>query len=330
MFTDRVKLKLKAGKGGNGVVAWRREKYIAKGGPSGGNGGRGGSIIFQADPSLHSLDHFRNRRQIGAENGIQGSANLRQGRQGHDLILKVPCGTLLRDTTTGTLLYDFTEKDEELPLCEGGKGGLGNNFFKNSRNRAPNKATPGKPGQTIEVELELKLIADIGFVGMPSAGKSTLLSSLAHIDVKTGAYPFTTLTPNLSMIEFEDYSRLYFADIPGLIADAHKGKGLGHEFLRHVERTNTLIFILDLSPERDPKEDLAVLRNELASYAQSLTEKPYLIVLNKIDLIEDPTEVKQLFPNEKVYCISALKKTGLQELLKGIKEVAQQDGKRYY
>ncbi|MDX8430706.1 MAG: GTPase ObgE [Candidatus Algichlamydia australiensis] len=330
MFTDRIKLKLKAGKGGNGAVAWRREKYIPKGGPSGGNGGKGGSIIIKTDPSIRSLDHFRNRRQISAENGQQGSANLRQGRQGEDLILKIPPGTLLRDATTGTLLYDFTKKDEELTLCEGGKGGLGNHFFKNSRNRAPTKSTPGKLGQLKEIELELKLIADVGFVGLPSAGKSTLLSTLANIEVKTGAYPFTTLSPNLSMIEFDDYSRVYFADIPGLIANAHKGKGLGHEFLRHVERTNTLVFILDLSFERDPKEDLATLRNELGSYSPKLLEKPYIIALNKIDLLDATLNPEELFPNETIFCISALNGEGLPPLLEEIKTVAQRDGKRFY
>ena len=328
MFTDRIKLKLKAGKGGNGAVAWRREKYVPKGGPSGGNGGRGGDVIVKTDPTVRSLDHFRNRRQIAAQNGEQGGVNLRQGKQGEDLIIKIPPGTLLRDLETGTLLYDFTEAGEELLLCEGGRGGIGNNFFKNSRNRAPSKATPGKIGQLKEVELELKLIADVGFVGLPSAGKSTLLSSLANIDVKTGAYPFTTLSPNLSMIEFDDYSRVYFADIPGLINGASKGKGLGHEFLRHVERTNTLVFILDLSPENDPKEDLKTLREELGSYSKALLDKPYIIALNKIDLLETPPV--NLFPNENVHYISAYTGENLPELLEAVKTLSQRDGKRFY
>ncbi|MEM8728238.1 MAG: GTPase ObgE, partial [Chlamydiota bacterium] len=244
MFTDTVKMKLRAGRGGNGVIAWRREKYIPKGGPCGGNGGGGGSIIIENDPRIFSLNAYRNRRLVSAENGRPGGTNNRQGRSGKDLIIKVPRGTLIRDGATGGLLHDLTEPDERFLICSGGRGGKGNTFFKTPTDRAPAKATAGKEGEVKDVELELKLIADVGFIGFPNAGKSTLLSKLAPIAVKTGAYPFTTLKPNLSYIEWDDFSRIYLADIPGIIPDAHNDRGLGLSFLKHVERSSTLVYII--------------------------------------------------------------------------------------
>lgn len=336
MFTDSVKIKLSAGKGGNGTIAWRREKYIPKGGPYGGNGGSGGSVIIKADPEIYSLDEFRNRRQMRAENGRPGESNNRHGRNGKDLVLKVPCGTLVRDHETDGLLYDLTEPGEEFLLCTGGRGGKGNTFFKTSTNQAPAKATPGKEGEIKDVELELKLIADVGFMGFPNAGKSTLLSKLAAIEVKTGAYPFTTLKPNLSFIEFDDFSRIYLADIPGIIPDAHNDRGLGLSFLKHVERSSTLIYIIDVSGEegRDPFEDFEILRKEAESYSPAILEKPFLVALNKTDKAaeENVASFKERYPYDPstLFEISALEEKGLSPFVEQMRSLAQADGKKYH
>lgn len=310
MFTDTVKLTLRAGRGGNGVVAWRREKYIPKGGPYGGNGGRGGSIILEVDPEVYSLDYYRNRRLLKAENGKDGSSNRRQGAQGKNLTLRVPCGTLVKDSTTGEILHDLTEPGQTLPICDGGKGGIGNAFFKTPTNQAPNKSTPGKMGHEMGLELELKLIADVGFVGLPNAGKSTLMKALSGAQVKTAAYPFTTLSPNLGFVQYDDYSRVYLADIPGIIRGAHANKGLGHAFLKHIERNKALVFVLDASD--DPERDLQILRDELAAYSPETLEKPSLIILNKIDLAEPEFEHEHI-------AISALDGEGLPQMLESLK-----------
>lgn len=322
MFVDRVRLKLQAGKGGNGAVAWRREKYIRKGGPAGGNGGRGGSIVIEATSNELCLESFRNKRLLKAENGGQGGARQKHGRNGRDLVLKVPCGTLLKEVQTGEILFDFTEDGERWTVCEGGKGGKGNESFKTATNRAPNFCTPGKEGQEREIELELKLIADVGLVGFPNAGKSTLISALAKVNVKIAPYPFTTLRPNLGYIEFDDYSRVLMADIPGLIKGAHENKGLGFEFLRHVERTKILVYILDASgvDGRHPTDDLKVLLEELSSYSTNLASKPFVVVLNKIDTEESREKVMEFkekypFPPSTLMEISALEKEGITPFL---------------
>lgn len=286
MFVDKVQIKVTAGSGGNGVVAWRREKYIPKGGPYGGNGGRGGSIILEADNNLVSLESYRNRKLIKAENGQQGGSALKQGRSGEDLILKVPFGTLVKDPETGAILFDFTETQTRWLACQGGRGGRGNASFRSPTRQAPHFATNGTPGEALELVLELKLIADIGLIGMPNAGKSTLHSQITHVEVKTGAYPFTTLAPNLSYIEWEDRSRTFVADIPGIIENAHLDKGLGLAFLKHIERTSILIYVIDVSgfEEREPFEDFTILRKELEEYSPELLEKPFLVVLNKTDM----------------------------------------------
>lgn len=325
MFVDRVIIQFLAGKGGNGVVAWRREKFIPKGGPSGGNGGRGGSIILQADTQIPSLDWFRHRRLIKAENGADGGGNCRQGRTGQDLILKVPCGTLVKDASTGEVLHDFTEDGEKWTLCKGGRGGRGNDSFKTPTNRAPNNFTLGTPGESAQVELELKLIADVGLVGFPNAGKSTLISTLAGLRVKVAAYPFTTLQPNLGFIELPNYQRVYIADIPGIIEGASNNRGLGFEFLRHIERTKLLIFILDASgiDGRTPMDDFRVLREELGAYNPELLERPYVVALNKIDTDESLENIEQFcreysFPEGTLFKISAAYGEGLQELVQEI------------
>lgn len=332
MFVDRVTVELIAGKGGNGVVAWRREKYIPKGGPCGGNGGRGGSIILHADVQAFSLDYFRNRRILKAENGGSGGANCRQGRKGKDLVLKVPCGTLVKDAQTGEILHDFTINGEEWVICKGGRGGRGNDSFKTPTNQAPNFCTQGTAGESLKVEFELKLIADVGLVGFPNAGKSTLISSLANIKVKIAAYPFTTLHPNLGYIELEDLKRIYIADIPGIIEGAHRDRGLGFEFLRHIERTELLLFVLDASgiDGRSPLADYQVLCAELEAYNPELLNLPSLILLNKIDC-EESKENIETFLNEyskmkeNIFLVSALTGEGLAELIKAIAGTIKKD-----
>lgn len=334
MFKDLVTLKLSAGKGGNGVVAWRREKYLPKGGPSGGNGGPGGSIYLESTPDLYSLDMFRNKKLISAKAGGNGGSNQKNGKKGEDLYLRIPCGTLLKNPVTKEVIHDFGQEPQKLLLCTGGKGGLGNAFFKTSRNQAPNKATPGKDGEEIDIELELKLIADVGFVGFPNAGKSTLLNALSLTRVKTADYPFTTLSPNLSFIEYDDYSRVYIADIPGIIEGAHENKGLGFSFLKHIERTSVLVYVVDVSTEiRDnPLKDFITLRNELENYDKSLLDKPFMVALNKID--KDDIALKEFkeaypFDPKTIYPISAATKEGIPAFSKAIKEISQRDKIRF-
>lgn len=325
MFVDRVVLDLFAGKGGNGVVAWRREKFIPKGGPTGGNGGRGGSVVLVADSQVYSLEWYRNRRILKAENGMPGASNSRQGRNGKNLELRVPCGTLVKNSVTGEILHDFTQDKEEWVICKGGKGGLGNEAFKTPTHQAPNVCTEGLAGENVEVELELKLIADVGLVGFPNAGKSTLISALAHVKVKVAPYPFTTLQPNIGFIKREDMTRIYIADIPGIIEGAHRNRGLGFEFLRHIERTKLLLFVLDASgiDGRNPADDFRVLRNELATYNPEMLERPYFVVLNKIDAEESLENIKQFykeFPLDPslVFEVSAIIGEGVKELEKAL------------
>lgn len=333
MFVDRAFIQFSAGKGGNGVVAWRREKYIPKGGPAGGNGGKGGSIIFEADAEIPSLDWFRHRRLLKAENGGAGGGNCRQGRNGTDLILKVPCGTLVKNGNTGEILHDFTQNKERWTLCKGGRGGRGNDSFKTPTNRAPNQYTEGSEGESCYIELELKLIADVGLVGFPNAGKSTLISSLAGLRVKVAAYPFTTLQPNLGFIELENYQRIYIADIPGIIEGASHNRGLGLEFLRHIERTKLLIYILDASgiDGRTASHDFRILREELEAYNPELLDRPYLVALNKVDTEESKEHIEQFskdykFPPHTLFKISAAYGDGLEALLREIAKRLKVEG----
>lgn len=319
MFIDRVKVSLSAGRGGDGAVAWIRLKFIPKGGPCGGNGGKGGSVILRASVNVPSLDWFRNRKILKAKNAQPGGKNLCSGKNGEDLILEVPCGTLVKDLDTGEVLYDMTEDGQEVVICKGGKGGRGNDSFKSPTNRAPNEYTPGLPGEEKNIEFELKLIADVGLIGYPNAGKSTLISSLADVKVKVAPYPFTTLVPNIGYILNADHTRIYVADIPGIIEGAHENRGLGLEFLRHIERTSLLMFVLDASgiDGRTPASDLKVLRKELKAYNPKLLERPSLLVLNKIDdeaCQEHLEDFKKKFPKEKPFLISAITGEGLKEL----------------
>lgn len=322
MFIDSVKLKLAAGAGGNGIVAWRREKCIPKGGPYGGNGGKGGNVLIKSSPDVYSLEAYRNRRHLSAQNGRLGGVNRRAGRSGTNLTLKVPLGTLIKDTETNEVLFDFGSTPTQWMICAGGRGGLGNACFKSARNQAPNKSTPGLEGEMRSVEFELKLIADIGLIGMPNAGKSTFMEAVTHTKVNIGAYPFTTLFPNLSFIQCEDYRRLLIADIPGIIQGAHNNKGLGHAFLRHIERTNTLLFVIDISgiEGRNPLDDFFMLRSELESYDPALLKKPFLVALNKIDTEEAKQHLSTFkeaypYPKETLFTISTKEKQGLTPLI---------------
>lgn len=326
MFVDRVNIEVKAGNGGNGVVAWRKEKYIPKGGPSGGDGGKGGSVIIRSDVNVDALDWFKHTRLLQAPHGDQGQSGCKNGKNGKDLILLVPPGTQIKDSETHELLFDTHEHSADFVLCKGGKGGKGNFRFRTSTNRAPNIATPGQEGETKKIELELKLIADVGLVGFPNAGKSTLLSVLCHRQVKTAPYPFTTLSPNLGFVSFKGDRRVLLADIPGIIEGAHQDRGLGLDFLRHIERTKALLFVLDASgiDGRDPLSDYQVLRQELHLHNPELLQRPFAILLNKIDVEEAQGNIAQ-FKQEvsKGVCeISCQDKNGLDEVLRFLEPFA--------
>ena len=328
MFVDFVSLKLEAGSGGPGVIAWRREKYLPKGGPVGGDGGRGGSIILEADAQLYSLEGYRNRKQMKARSGAAGGASCRQGRSGEDLLLKVPCGTVIRDVSTGEVLQDLVHPGQRFVVCRGGKGGFGNHRFRTATQQAPYICTPGEPGEIREIEMELKLIADVGLVGFPNAGKSTLIQALTQVAVKIAPYPFTTLRPNLGFLMGEAGARVLLADIPGIIEGAHRNRGLGLAFLKHIERTAILLYVLDAGgwEERDPMADLATLQQELSSYRAELLEKPSAIVLNKLDLSEEVAArfLEQYSGKWPVFLVSAQEGTGVPALRAYLLEQAGQ------
>jgi GTPase len=283
MFIDESKLEVHAGHGGKGMVSFRREKFVPLGGPSGGNGGRGGHVILQATTEVHTLYDIGNKRIFRAERGEGGAPSLCTGRSGKDIVIAVPLGTLVKDLVTGELMADLKEDGQKFMAAEGGKGGLGNAAFKSSTNRAPTKFGPGTEGQSRKLLLELKLVADCGLVGFPNAGKSSLIRKLSSATPKVADYPFTTLKPALGIVEVSPGKSFVLVDIPGLIEGAAEGKGLGHQFLRHVERCACLAYVLDSSDE-DPYAQYKILRNEMEKFHPLLLTKPKLIVLNKIDL----------------------------------------------
>ncbi len=318
-FVDEAKFFVKAGDGGNGCVSFRREKYVPRGGPNGGDGGKGGDVYLVADSNLRSLIDFRYRSHFKAEPGIRGQGSDMHGRGGKDSILRVPLGSVIKDAETGAVLVDLTEPDQTYCVAEGGKGGLGNSRFATSTNRAPRKATPGKPGEERWLIIELKLLADVGLIGLPNAGKSTLLSKLSAANPKIASYPFTTLEPQLGVLHFKYTEPCIIADIPGLIEGAHEGIGLGHQFLRHIERTSILLHLIDAStPDEQPLEDYRTLARELGAYNQELLDRKHLIVLNKIDLIDEErlAEVREQFAavGMPVLVISAEEGDGLEPL----------------
>lgn len=294
MFVDQVVIQVQAGKGGDGCVSFYRARALPKGGPDGGNGGNGGSVHFEADEGLNTLMDFRGKHHWTAKPGEPGRGKQQYGAAAEDLIVRVPPGTLIYDNKSGELLADVGPGDRTL-IARGGQGGFGNEHFKSATNQAPRQSTPGEPGEQYELRLELKLIADVGLIGMPNAGKSTLLSALTRADAKVGDYPFTTLSPQLGIAQLDPARRLVLADIPGLIEGAAGGAGLGHEFLRHVERTRVLVHILDVMPEdgSDPADNYRIVREELAGYAMALAEKPEVIALNKLDLLPGDEEREQ-------------------------------------
>ena len=337
MFTDFTKIKCISGKGGNGVISWTRAKYLPKGGPSGGNGGKGGSIQLRASKDIACLNHLRGKKFISAEKGRDGSSNNKTGRQGRDNTVLVPVGTIVTNSETEEIIGDFIEEGQELCIAEGGRGGLGNTCFKTATNRTPRKCTPGKPSEELFISLEMKMIADIGFVGLPNAGKSTLMKALTATDVKIGNYPFTTIKPNLSYLEYDDYSRVYIADIPGIIKDAHKNRGLGLAFLKHIERSKALIYIVDIAPLgdiSDPIEDYKILIDELSCHNKELLERESIIVLNKCELEGASKNIKKFRKeftghHHEIIEISAKEKINIDHLRSKVKEISQREGKRY-
>ena len=283
MFYDEAKINVRSGDGGDGMIGFRREKFVRQGGPDGGDGGRGGDVIFVASSHLNSLITFQHQKHYRAGNGEHGTVQRMTGAGGDDLRLQVPVGTVIRNAETGDMLADMTEVGQEVVILAGGRGGRGNIHFANSRHQAPRIAERGEPGEELWLTLELKLIADVGIVGVPNAGKSTLLSVVSAARPKIGDYPFTTLQPSLGVVSLDDYETIVLADIPGLIEGASAGVGLGHDFLRHIERTRVLIHLLD-GMSQDPLQDFAMIKEELARYNPDLAAKPQLVVLNKIDL----------------------------------------------
>lgn len=296
MFIDSAKIRLKAGRGGDGAVAWRREKYEPAGGPHGGDGGRGGDVIIKADEGLHTLMDFRYKREYKAQNGENGMNKLKYGKAGEDIILKVPVGTLVKDEETGGVIYDFKSRDDEFVICHGGRGGHGNAKYKTSTRRSPNFAQAGTKGEERSVILELKLLADVGLVGFPNVGKSTLLSQVSKARPKISNYHFTTLTPNLGLVSLGPEESFVLADIPGLIEGASQGIGLGDEFLKHIERTGVLIHVLDISgsENRDPLEDFYKINEELYNYNEKLRDKTQIIFANKMDIPSSKENLEKL------------------------------------
>jgi GTP-binding protein len=283
-FIDQARIAVKAGRGGDGIVAFRREKYVPAGGPSGGDGGRGGNVLLRADPNLQTLLDFKYKRLFAADDGRRGGPNRCTGASGEHLLIKVPCGTQVSDARTSILLGDLTAAGDELLVAVGGRGGLGNAHYLSNRNRAPEKCTEGKDGEEWLVQLELKLLAEVGIIGLPNAGKSTLISVLSAARPKIADYPFTTLVPNLGVVRRPSGDGTVFADIPGLIAGAAQGAGLGHDFLRHIERTRLLLHLVDASSAA-VLEDVQVVERELQAYGHGLAQRPRLLVLNKIELL---------------------------------------------
>ena len=315
-FVDYVKICCRSGKGGAGSKHFHRDRTTAKGGPDGGDGGRGGHVILRGNKQIWTLLNLKYRKHVIAEHGDPGSANLKTGKNGKDEILEVPLGTVAKDAETGEFICEITSDGEEIVLLQGGKGGLGNNHFKSSTNQAPRYAQPGEYGKEEWKILELKVLADVGLVGFPNAGKSTLLSVVSAAKPEIANYPFTTLVPNLGIVAYRDHKSFVMADIPGIIEGAHKGKGLGHRFLRHIERNAVLLFMIPADSD-DILEEYQILLNELGQYNPDLLDKERILAITKCDLLDDElmTELKDELPKDvKVVCISSVSQQGLTEL----------------
>ncbi len=333
-FIDEVSITVQSGDGGRGCVSFRREKYIPRGGPDGGDGGKGGDVILKSTSRRRTLYPFRFKREFKAKNGAAGQGKQRSGKNGDDLILEIPPGTLVTDTETNEIIKDFTRAEEAFILARGGRGGLGNHRFKTSTNRAPRYAQPGEPGQLLKLKLELKLLADIGLVGLPNAGKSTLISVVSSASPKIADYPFTTLTPILGVVQPAGAESFVVADIPGLIEGAHRGAGLGVRFLRHIERTRVLLHLVDASsidPDK-PLVDYETVNREMALYNPKLAEKPQIVVLTKMDLPGTGRAAERFqaaVKEREVMLISAVTQKGVNALILKMAELLDRldDGK---
>jgi GTP-binding protein len=320
MFLDRAVIEITGGHGGNGCTSFRREKYVPRGGPNGGDGGKGGDVWLVVDPQRATLRDFRYRRRFQGARGMHGEGSDRTGRSGDDLLIPVPPGTVVFDDEDDKMLDDLREPDQRVLVARGGRGGRGNARFATSTNRAPRRSDPGEPGETRRVRLELKLIADVGLVGFPNAGKSTLLARISDAQPKIADYPFTTLTPNLGVVQLSDWRQFVVADIPGILEGAHEGKGLGLEFLRHIERTRVLLFLIDVTSTA-PDEDLVKLRAELEHHGGGLVDRPYRVVLTKADLLAAPVVPRALAARGDIRLISAVRGDGIDPLLEEIHEM---------
>lgn len=338
MFYDYAKVNVLGGAGGNGIVAFRREKYVPKGGPAGGDGGRGGSIILRADEGLRTLVDFRYQTHYKGERGEHGQGDKKHGRSGKDIVLRVPVGTMVREAADGRLMADLREPGQEVVVAKGGRGGRGNTRFVNSIHRAPAYAENGEPGQERWITLELKLLADVGLVGFPNAGKSTLISRMSAAKPKIANYPFTTLEPNLGVVKVDAGRSFVVADVPGLVQGAAEGAGLGHRFLRHVERCRVLVHLVDIAgvDGRDPLEDVAQINDELARYAPALAEKPMLLIANKMDLLSSEegeaalARLAEAYPEVPLLSLSAATSEGVQVLIYRLADLLDEIGPMVY
>ncbi len=316
MFADEARINVKGGDGGNGCMSFRREKFVPRGGPDGGDGGDGGNVVFVVDPNLNTLVDFRYNRHFRAERGKHGQGAKKHGHNGADIIVSVPPGTVIRDAETETVIADMSEPEDRVVVARGGTGGRGNSHFATPTNQAPRRADPGRPGEEREVLLELKLLADVGLVGFPNAGKSTLLSRVSAAHPKIADYPFTTLQPILGIVRYGDYKSLVMADIPGIIEGAHEGRGLGLRFLRHIERTKVLLFLVECTSE-DPAGDYRMLLDELASFSEAMLDKPRLVAFSKTDTLppEERSHTPRFGDDVEVLPISSVTGDGIQPLL---------------
>ena len=314
-FIDYAKISVSSGKGGDGCVAFLREKFRPKGGPSGGDGGKGGSILFQSDSKLTTLQDYSYNKQYFAKSGENGKGKNMHGKNAQNIVLKVPVGTIIKDIDQNKIIYDFNNDNEEIIVCKGGNGGFGNARFKTNKNPAPRFANDGEKGILLNLELELKVLADVGLVGFPNAGKSTFISSISNARPKIADYPFTTLIPNLGIVKYGQYKSFVMADIPGLIEGASNGKGLGTQFLKHIERTKILVFIIDLNSE-DVENEYNLLCNELKSFDKRLLDKPKIILLSKLDLVSNDDVDLLFFKNMKdVIKISSVSKLNIDKAI---------------
>jgi GTP-binding protein len=315
MFIDFAKIQVKAGNGGDGCISFRREKFIPKGGPDGGDGGKGGDVIFMADENLHTLQDIVHHRIFRAQNGEKGLGQNSSGKNAEDIVIAVPVGTIVKNSTANFVLADLVKNRQEVIIAKGGHGGYGNSHFKSPTNRTPRQCTPGKAGEEKLISLELKVLADVGLVGFPNAGKSTLLASVSAAKPKIANYPFTTLSPNLGIVKVKEFKSLVVADIPGLIEGAHEGKGLGVQFLKHIERTKVLAFLIDVQ-SGDLEKDYMTLKTELKQFNSELLKRKRIVVLTKIDTREKIPAKTKMRDGTKVISISAVAQLGLEKLVK--------------